>query len=116
MSLQEVEQLINDTFKELFYENFLWLIIISILTFIVLILYLFFHLRNSSKKTQDIDKQMEYFKTAISNLSRKITYLESKSYNMRERPSANSTNSNDMNLKDIAKQLDELKAFLTNKE
>lgn len=96
-------QLLNELFKELFYDNFLWIIILLIITSSLLVLHLLIHLfSNKDIKTEN----------SIRNLKKKIEQLEYKLFTIENSQKIENEN---ITLRDIAQQLNELKHSLNDK-
>lgn len=106
MTVQDIEEIINDTFKEIFYNNFLWIVVLLIIVSILLGLHLLVHL--FSRKDIETENNIQILKKKLDQLDYKIFTVENSI------PSSNSQK--EITLNDIAQQLDELKKHLDNKQ
>lgn len=96
---EEIENSLNETFKELFTNNYMWLIVLSIVTIIILIIFIFVHTSGNSTFQKETEKQLKELKS-------KIRILE-------QNNRINSSNSSNTTLAEISKQIDDLKKTIS---
>ncbi len=70
--LSDIEKALNESFKDLFYNNFMWLVIIAVATMVIFILYASTHSSGNSNKFDELNQKIDRLEKRIDSISTKV--------------------------------------------
>ncbi|MCM1131689.1 MAG: hypothetical protein NC310_06525 [Roseburia sp.] len=75
--IPEIKQTIDDEFRELFLRNYIWLIILAVVTLILLLLFIIIHLISNHSRVQKVNEYISSLEKKIFELERQVNTLSS---------------------------------------
>lgn len=77
MITEEIKRIMNDAFKELFIQNYLWLIVLVILMTMVIVLHVIFHSKRDKSQDEQSSREIKSLQIKVVRLENRINSLVS---------------------------------------